>query len=148
MLLPFVILMLIYTALQGTTMDGANASRWIRIPVIGVGFQTSTLASVVLMTYVAKYLSGIKDKIVTFKQSLWPLWFPVAFTLMWILPSNFSTTALIFLMVLILCFIGGYPWKYLLGIIGAGILALTMFVVTAKAFPDLFDDRVDTWYLE
>ncbi len=145
MLLPCVALMLIYTAFQGTTMNGANASRWMRIPVLGVGFQTSTLASVVLMTYVAKYLSSIKDKVVTFKQSLWPLWFPVGFILIWILPSNFSTTALIFLMVLILCFIGGYPWKYLLGIIGAGILALTMFVVTAKAFPDLFDDRVDTW---
>ncbi|GAL01134.1 MULTISPECIES: FtsW/RodA/SpoVE family cell cycle protein [Nonlabens] len=145
MLLPFVILMLIYTALQGTTMDGANASRWIRIPVIGVGFQTSTLASVVLMTYVAKYLSGIKDKVVTFKQSLWPLWFPVAFTLIWILPSNFSTTALIFLMVLILCFIGGYPWKYLLAIIGAGIVGLGLFVLTAKAFPGLLPNRVDTW---
>lgn len=145
MLLPCVAFMLIYTAFQGTTMNGANASRWIRIPVLGVGFQTSTLASVVLMTYVAKYLSSIKDKVVTFKQSLWPLWFPVGFILMWILPSNFSTTALIFLMVLILCFIGGYPWKYLLAIIGAGILALALFVLIAKAFPDQMPNRVDTW---
>lgn len=145
MFLPFVVLMLIYTAFQGTTMNGANASRWMRIPVLGVGFQTSTLASVVLMTYVAKYLSGIKDKVVTFKQSLWPLWFPVGIVLIWILPSNFSTTALIFLMVLILCFIGGYPWKYLLGIIGLGIVALGLFVLTAKAFPGLLPNRVDTW---
>lgn len=145
MFLPFVILMLIYTAFQGTTMDGANASRWIRIPVLGVGFQTSTLASVVLMAYVAKYLSSIKDKVVTFKESFWPLWFPVGFTLIWILPSNFSTAALIFLMVLIICFIGGYPWKYLLAIIGAGIVGLGLFVLTAKALPGLLPNRVDTW---
>ena len=32
--------------LQGTTIDGANASRWIQIPIVGMSFQTSTLASV------------------------------------------------------------------------------------------------------
>ena len=35
--------------------------------------------------------------------------------------------------------------KYLLSIVGAGMLFLTMFVLTAKAFPDLFPNRVDTW---
>lgn len=143
--LPVVILLLIFTATQGTTMDGANASRWIRIPYLGVGFQTSTLAAVVLMVYVAGYLSRIKDKVITFKESIWPLWVPVAFTLIWILPSNFSTTAIIFLMTLFLCFIGGYPWKYLIAIIGAGIIALGLFVLTAKAFPGLLPNRVDTW---
>lgn len=40
---------------------------------------------------------------------------------------------------------GGYPLKYLLSIVGVGILGLTMFVLTAKAFPELFPNRVDTW---
>ncbi len=142
--LPVVILLLIFTATQGTTMGGANASRWIRIPYLGVGFQTSTLAAVVLMVYVAGYLSRIKDKAITFKESIWPLWAPVAFTLIWILPSNFSTTAIIFLMTLFLCFIGGYPWKYLLMIIGAGIITLALFIVTVKAFPDI-SNRTQTW---
>jgi cell division protein FtsW len=48
-------------------------------------------------------------------------------------------------MVMILCFLGGYPMKYLLGIVGAGVLFLSIFIVTAKAFPDLFPNRVDTW---
>lgn len=142
--LPVVILLLIFTATQGTTMGGANASRWIRIPYLGVGFQTSTLAAVVLMVYVAGYLSRIKDKVITFKESIWPLWAPVAFTLIWILPSNFSTTAIIFLMTLFLCFIGGYSWKYLLAIIGAGIIILGLFIVTVKAFPDI-SNRTQTW---
>ena len=47
--LPVVVLLLIYTASQGTVIDGANASRWIRIPFVGFSFQTSTLDSVVLM---------------------------------------------------------------------------------------------------
>ena len=53
-------------------MGGANASRWLRIPIVGIGFQTSTLAGVVLLAYVAKYLHSIRDKAITFKQSLLP----------------------------------------------------------------------------
>jgi cell division protein FtsW len=58
---PIVIFLLIITLAQGTTMSGANAARWIKIPIIGVGFQTSALASVVLMVYVARYLARIKS---------------------------------------------------------------------------------------
>lgn len=145
LLLPVVVVLLIYTAMQGTTMGGANAARWITIPGVGVQFQTSTFAFVVLMVWVAKYLSSIKEKVITFKQSLLPLWLPVGIVLALVLPANFSTTALIFAMVLLLCFVGGYPKKYLLGIIGVGIVALGLFVLTAKAFPGLFPNRVDTW---
>ena len=56
---------------QGTTIGGANASRWIRIPFVGIGFQTSTLAGLVLMVYVARYLAKNKDKAISFKESLW-----------------------------------------------------------------------------
>ncbi|KAG1650552.1 UDP-N-acetylglucosamine--N-acetylmuramyl-(pentapeptide) pyrophosphoryl-undecaprenol N-acetylglucosamine transferase [Nymphon striatum] len=48
-------------------------------------------------------------------------------------------------MVMMLCFIGGYPFKYLMGIVGAGLLAFTFFILVAKAFPDAFANRVDTW---
>ncbi len=143
--LPVVIVLLLITITQGTTIEGANASRWIRVPFVGVTFQTSTLAAVVLLTYVARYLSKIKDKEITFKESLLPLWLPVFIVLALILPANFSTTAIIFAMVVILVFIGGYPLKYLGIILGAGAIMLTLFVLTAKAFPDLFDNRVDTW---
>ncbi len=143
--LPVVIVLLIYTLAQGTTIGGANASRWIRIPFVGVTFQTSNLASVVLLVYVARYLSKIKDKTVTFKESILPLWVPVFVILGLILPANFSTTAIIFFMVLMLCFMGGYPIKYLASIVGVGIVALTFFILTAKAFPGMFPNRVDTW---
>ncbi|RMA57695.1 FtsW/RodA/SpoVE family cell cycle protein [Ulvibacter antarcticus] len=143
--LPVVVLLLIITISEGTTIEGANASRWIRVPFVGVTFQTSALAAVVLMAYVARYLSKIKDKVITFKESLLPLWLPVFVVLGLILPANFSTTAIIFAMVVILVFVGGYPIKYLGIILGAGLLMLTLFVLTAKAFPEVFPNRVDTW---
>ena len=143
--LPVVIILLLITLSQGTTIEGANASRWIRVPFVGVTFQTSTLAAVVLLTYVARYLSKIKDKTITFKESLLPLWLPVFIVLALILPANFSTTAIIFAMVVVVVFIGGYPLKYLGIVLGAGVIMLALFVLTAKAFPGLFDNRVDTW---
>ncbi len=143
--IPVVVLLLIITMAEGTTIEGSNASRWIRVPFVGVTFQTSTLAGVVLMTYVARYLSRIKDKTVTFKETLLPLWVPVFIVLALILPANFSTTAIFFVMIVMLVFIGGYPLKYLGIILGAGLIFLTLFVISAKAFPDVFPNRVDTW---
>lgn len=143
--IPIVIVLLIYTLTQGTTMGGANASRWINIPFVGIGFQTSTLAFMVLMVYVARYLAKIEDKVVTFKDSLLELWMPVFGVLILILPANFSTTALIFTMVCMVVYIGYYPIKYLLFIVGLGILALTFFILIAKAFPDAMPNRVKTW---
>jgi len=144
-MIPVVLLLLLITMAQNTTIEGANASRWIRVPFVGVTFQTSTLAGVVLMTYVARYLSKIKDEVVSFKQTLLPLWVPVFLVLMLILPANFSTTAMIFAMVIVLVFLGGYPLKYIAVILGSGILVLAFFVLSAKAFPGVFPNRVDTW---
>jgi cell division protein FtsW len=145
LMLPLVFLLLLYTLIQGDTIGGANASRWIRIPFVGIGFQTSTLAGLVLMTYVARYLAKNKNKEITFKESLLVLWLPVAAILILILPANFSTTAIIFTMILVLVFLGGYPWKYILYIILMGVAALSVFVLLSIAFPNLMPNRVDTW---
>jgi cell division protein FtsW len=144
-MLPIVLFFLIYTLAQGTTIGGANASRWMRIPLVGIKFQTSTLAGVVLMIYVARYLSKIKDKVVTFKETILPLWVPVFIIVGLILPANFSTTAIIFSMVLMLCFLGGYPWKYLLMVVGSGIIGLLLFIVIGRAIPGPIQVKIQTW---
>ena len=143
--LPIVWLLLIYTALQGNLIEGANASRWIKIPILGLSFQTSTLASVVLMVYVARYLSVNKEKNINFWRSLLVLWLPVMLVIATILPANLSTAALIGVLVFVLAFIGGYPKKYLLLMLGTAALFLSLFIMTAKAYPDAFPNRVDTW---
>jgi cell division protein FtsW len=143
--LPVIIVLLIYTVAQGTVIEGSYASRWVQIPFVGVTFQSSTLASVVLMVYVARYLSKKTNDNLTFKESILPLWMPVGVVLLLILPANFSTTAIIFAMILVLMFLGGYPVKYLGIIVAAGLLILTFFILTTKAFPGLLPNRVDTW---
>lgn len=145
LLFPVVIVLLIVTLAQGTTIGGANASRWIRLPVLGVGFQTSTLASLVLMVYAARYLARNKDKEIEFKESFLQFWLPIGGTLLLILPANFSTTALIFLMVFVVAYIGGYPKKYLAMILAGSLGILAIFVLIVKAFPDAMPNRVATW---
>ena len=145
LLLPVVVVLLIYTVSQGTMIGGANASRWIRLPFVGISFQTSTLASLVLMMYVAHYLDKNKEKKLRFSQTLVPLWLPVGIILALVLPANLSTAVIVFAMVSLLMFFGGYPIKYLLLIFGAGFLGLCLFVLAAKAFPDSMPNRVDTW---
>ncbi len=145
LLFPLVIALLLYTLLQGVTIGGANASRWIQVPFVGVGFQTSTLASLVLMVYVARYLARNKDIEIQFKESFLQLWIPVGMTLVLILPANFSTTAILFCMVLVLVYLGGYPIRYLLYIVGVALASLAFFVLVVKAFPDAMPNRVNTW---
>ncbi len=146
LLIPVIVVLLVYTLMQGQTISGVNASRWIRIPFVGIGFQTSTLAGVIVMMYVARYLAKNKEKKITFKESIIQLWLPVGLVLMLILPANFSTTAIIFTTVLMLTFMGGYPLKYLASILGIGVVVFMLFLLTAKAFPDAFKgSRINTW---
>ncbi|PKB16030.1 FtsW/RodA/SpoVE family cell cycle protein [Flavobacterium sp. 5] len=144
--LPLVWVLLFITLVKGTVIGGANASRWIQIPFIGLSFQTSTLAAIILFIFVARYLSKTRQEPITFKSSFIELWAPVFITLGFILPGNFSTTALIFSMVIMLVFIGRYPIKYIFSIIGLAVLLLTFFVLIGKAFPQSkFFSRVGTW---
>lgn len=143
--LPFVWVLLGYTLVKGTVIDGANASRWIQIPFLGISFQTSTFAAIVLYVYVARYLSKNRETPLTFKNSLVDLWLPVFITLGLIFPANFSTAALLFAMVLMIAFIGKYPLQYIGLILALAVAAASFFVLLVIAFPKAFPNRVDTW---
>ena len=145
-MVPIVLLLLAYTLFQPRNADAIMAARWISVPFTSFKFQTSTLAGVILMIYIARYFARNKDKKIEFKESIVPLWLPVAAVLGLIFPANFSTAALLFVMVIMLTFFGNYPIKYIIGIGLAGILAIGLFVITVKAFPDTFkNSRVQTW---
>ena len=146
LMIPIILVLLAYTIFQPSISDSiTNSNRWIRIPIVGFGFQPSTLASIIILIYVARYLSKIKDKLITFSQSILPLWVPVFLTISLILPANFSTSAILFSMVMLLCFLGGYPIKYLIGILSSTVILFSIFILSVKAYPDLFPNRVDTW---
>jgi cell division protein FtsW len=144
-LLPLVWLLLAFTLFKGGAIGGVNASRWIQVPIVGFSFQPSTVASLVLFVYVARYLAKNYEKPQGFKRSLIDLWLPVGITLIFILPANFSTAALIFSMVLMLVFIGKYPIKYIATVISIGIGILFLFYLVGKAFPSPLTSRVQTW---
>ena len=144
-ILPLIIILLIFTAFQGNEIEGANASRWINIPLIGISFQPSALASIFLLIYISNFLSKNINKKLDFKSSFVPLWLPILLVVMLILPSNFSTALMIFFMVLTILFLGQYPFKYISSIILAGICIASLFVLLAKNYPDLVPNRIDTW---
>ena len=135
--MPVVLVLLGYTLTVETEIGGATANRWIKIPFVGVNFQTSTLASVVLMIWVARYLSKIRDKKITFKESILPLWLPIILVVGLVLPENFSTAAIIGSIAFLLCFMGGYPLKYLTAIAGTGIVLIGLFVTVLMTNPEV-----------
>lgn len=141
--LPIVVALLIYALTRGTTIGGANASRWVS--VMGVQFQPSSLAAVILLMYVAQYLVKVKDEIGSFKASFIELWIPVFIVVGLIFPANFSTAALIFFMVCLLVFVAKYPLKYLFKVLGIGAIFVSLFVSLALLFPGSFNNRVHTW---
>ncbi|WP_343487673.1 FtsW/RodA/SpoVE family cell cycle protein [Allomuricauda sp. d1] len=144
--LPIVLLLLAYTLTVETNIGGVRANRWIQIPFIGVNFQTSTLASVVLMVWIARYLSKIKDTAITFKESVLPLWLPTALVILLILPENFSTATILSFMVIVMCFLGGYPLKYLFSIVGVGLVMAGMFLFVLFKTPEILPgQRAITW---
>ena len=145
LMMPVIFILLIYTASQGNIIGGANANRWIEIPIIGFSFQTSTLASMILMIYVANYMSKSSNNYLRFKNSFWLLWLPVISIVMLIFPSNFSTAVILLFMVITQIFIGGYPSRYLIYILGLCIGMIFIFFLLIKTFPEIIPNRIDTW---
>ena len=144
-ILPLAILLLFITALQGNEIDGANASRWISIPLINISFQPSSIASIFLLIYISNYISKNREKKLNFSNSFIKLWLPIFLVVMLVLPSNFSTAFMIFSLCLILIFIGQYPIKNILLILLSIVILATSFVGLSKKYPEMLPNRVDTW---
>lgn len=130
-----------------TLITGANineASRWLVIPVINQTFQTSDLAKLALIMYLARFLYKHQNNIGDFKQTFLPVMLPVIVVCGLILPANFSTAAILFTTSLIVMFVGRISLKYIFSLIGIGIACLTIMLLIAKVKPDLLP-RADTW---
>ena len=144
-LLPVGLLLLIYTLSQGTTIGGSAASRWIDIPFVGISFQTSSLAAIIIITYTARYLSKVNLSKTKFKETILPLWLPIFTYIFLILPFNLSSALLIFGSLILILFISGFPITHLLKMfLILGVLSTTFFFL-AKTYPDKFPNRIDTW---
>jgi cell division protein FtsW len=142
LVIPVTAGLLLLTLLLGSNIN--DASRWITIPIINQSFQTSDLAKVVLIVYLARVLGKHHDQEWTFRDVVLQLMVPVGAICGLILPANFSTAALLFLLCMIIMFIGQVPMKHLLLIVGGAIGAFVLLLLLADQFPDLLP-RLATW---
>lgn len=124
-------------------LDLNDAKRVLPMP-FGLTFQTSDLAKLTLIMYLARELTKRQDVIKDFKTAFLPIVLPVFIVCFLIFPANFSTAAILFTTSLVLMFIGRVNLKHIFSMIGLGVVVLVIFVFFAKAFPDVLP-RIDTW---
>ena len=144
-ILPLGIFLLFFASFQGNVIDGANANRWLNIPILEISFQPSTLASIFLLIYLSNFLSKEKNKSLSFIKTFLLMWLPIILTVALILPSNFSTALLIFIMSTMIIFIAGYKLKHLTILFFLFVLLLSSFLFAVNKFPEIIPNRVDTW---
>jgi len=120
--------LLLYTLIFGAHIN--NASRWISIPGTGLSFQTSDLAKLALITYLARTLSRKQENIKDVKQSFIPIMGAVCVVFILIALANLSTALMLFGVSILLLIIGRISIKQI-GITclaGAVLLAGVIFL--------------------
>jgi len=96
--------LLVYTLAFGSHVN--DASRWIAIPGTGLSFQTSDLAKLALITYLARTLSLKQENIKNVKQSFIPIMGAVCLVFILIALANLSTALMLFGVSILLLIIG------------------------------------------
>jgi cell division protein FtsW len=136
--------LLIYTMFAGTNLNSAN--RWISVPLINITFQTSDLAKLGIVMFLARILSKKQDQIKSFKDAFLPLLLPVIIITLLILPDNLSTALILFSTCLILLFIGRVNIWHLSALVGGAVVLLALFILLLFALPDkMLVKRMSTW---
>jgi cell division protein FtsW len=136
-LLVIAVPLLVYTQLLGETYN--QATRWVRIPLIGMTFQTSDFAKIALIMYTARTLSLMQTK----KVALGELMVPVLLVCGLIAPSDLSSALILFFTCLLLMFIGRVEMRNVFSLLMLGVGAFAVLIMMSEFFPDAI--RVDTW---
>jgi cell division protein FtsW len=134
--------LLLYTLMFGTNLN--EASRWYTLPLINITFQPSDLAKLALIIYVARLLSKKQEDILDFKKGFVSVMIPILLITGLILPTNFSTAAMIFSTCLVLMFVGRVKFTYLLYLVLMGVAGFCLLILLAVNSPKL-SGRFGTW---
>lgn len=138
------IALLIFTFFFGVRVN--EAARWVRVPIIGLTFQTSDFAKLALVIYLAKMMVVKEPFFQSWKNGFWPVVLPVIIICGLIAKDNFSTAAIVFLVSMLLMFIGRVPLIKIASFIGSGIVLFGFFILIHIAIPALnLLPRLDTW---
>lgn len=150
--------LLFYTLFYGVSLN--EGSRWIRLPILNMTFQTSDLAKLALIMYISRLLSRKQDQIKDFKKGFLPVILPVAVVCLLIAPANLSTALLIGATCIMLMFIGRVSGKHLLLTLGIVLIPAVILILAAVIRHKTIDPsatahqqsahshllvRVDTW---
>ncbi len=133
--------LLLFTLFKGTSIN--EASRWITIPVININFQSSDLAKLAIILYLARLLALKQGEIKDFKQSFLPMIIPVALITLLILPANLSTALLIFGTSMILMYVGRVSFKYIGYTFIIVVVLMGLLILILMQMPG--GGRVETW---
>ncbi|GAA4096092.1 FtsW/RodA/SpoVE family cell cycle protein [Mucilaginibacter panaciglaebae] len=123
LLMYITIPLLFYTLIFGSHVN--DASRWIAIPGTGLSFQTSDLAKLALITYLARSLSRKQENIKDVKQSFIPIMGAVCTVFILIALANLSTALMLFGVSVLLLIIGRISIKQIAITCLAGAVLLT-----------------------
>lgn len=121
--------LMIFTYFFGTTLN--EGSRWIKLPIINMTFQTSDLAKLGLFMYLSRQLSRKQEVIKDFKKGFLPLIMPVGIICLLIAPANLSTALLTGATGLLLMFIGRASTKHILATIGIALIPVAILIAIA-----------------
>ncbi|SEW29573.1 FtsW/RodA/SpoVE family cell cycle protein [Chitinophaga arvensicola] len=133
--------LLMYTLAFGSHIN--DASRWIRLPIINLTFQTSDVAKLAIFMYVSRQLSRRQNLINDFKKGFLPIIIPVGIICALIMPANMSTALLLGASCMLLCFIGRVPIRFLASMVAAGTVLVVLLFMVAKLTP--MEMRTKTW---
>lgn len=121
--------LLFYTLFFGAEIN--DGSRWIKVPIINMTFQTSDFAKLALFMFISRQLSRKQKVIKDFKKGFLPVFIPVAITCLLIFPANLSNGLLTGATSLLLMFIGRVHIKHILLVIGAALVPIIFLVSSA-----------------
>lgn len=131
--------LLIYTLFFGKNLNHAQRV----IGIAGVTFQTSDLAKIALIGFVARVLTLHRDQLDDFKELGIRVMLPVLLIVGLIFPENFSTAAMLFATCVVMMFLSKIKMKYIFGFIGIIVVAGSIFMLVSLAFTK--DNRSVTW---
>ena len=126
--------LLLYTLLFGVELN--SGSRWIKLPVINMTFQTSDLAKLALFMYMSRQLSRKQNVIKDFKKGFLPIIIPVAVICLLIAPANLSTAILIAGTSFLLMFIGRVSTKHILITMAVAMIPVVILISIAVSTYD------------
>ncbi len=135
------IFLLVITLMFGVTYNGAT--RWLEVPILGVTFQTSDLAKVTLIAYIARTISAKQDYIKDFNSAFLPILAPVLVVCGLIAPADLSSALLLFGTCMIMMFVGRVDVKFIGLLILLGIVLFAFLIILGEFFPGTV--RVETW---